>query len=202
MPSKKKSKSKTQHKSIVTPKVSGKKLVDDKNTEPISLVDSPDLVIDTEITRQVDVEVGVKENVATVIDHSGDAEISKEEIVISPDAVAAEEEHTVTSSSEGSESNVDIDKFPVETDNSKKNKRKKKPSKSEVVKLVGTSYHYFRGWLKNHLSEAGIKGFRFIKDDVGWQGYISIPSDSFEAAMKALQEFKNNQPEGTKDLFW
>lgn len=201
MPSKKKGKSSKQTKSIVTPKVSGKRLVDNKNAELDSKEQPIDLEMNTENFERSEVENSVEENAASVIDHpSEESEILKEEILTGPDAASEEKEHSAATSIENIEPKGDRDEFDVNTP--KKDKRNKKPSKSDAVKLVGTSYHYFRGWLKQHLKDNNIKGFRFIKDDVGWQGRITIPSDGFNEAMKALNDFKASQPEGTKDLFW
>ena len=61
-------------------------------------------------------------------------------------------------------------------ENNKKEQVKKvdKPTKEEEVILVTTTYYYWRNWVKSILLEGKIKA-RFIKDDVGWSGKISVP---------------------------
>jgi hypothetical protein len=202
MPSKKKSKSKAQHQSIVTPKVSGKLVENEKNVEPDSREQSAEVEVNTGNIEQTEVAGSVEDNAAMVVDsHSEDGAILQDEILISPNA-AAEEEPSETASDLEHSNNSDTEMATVEIDIPKKDKKKKNSLKSETVKLVETSYHYFRGWLRGHLKESAIKGFRFVKDDIGWQGFISIPEESYDAGMKALKEFKDGQPEGTKDLFW
>jgi hypothetical protein len=71
----------------------------------------------------------------------------------------------------------------------------------ERIKLVGTSYHYFRNFLKYLFRENKITSAKFIKDSVGWKGYISIPADVKEPALKVLAQYQIDNPE-TKTLWW
>jgi len=71
----------------------------------------------------------------------------------------------------------------------------------ERIKLVGTSYHYFRNFLKYLFRENEITSAKFIKDEVGWKGYISIPANVKEPALKVLAQYQIDNPD-TKTLWW
>jgi len=72
---------------------------------------------------------------------------------------------------------------------------------SERVTLVGTSYHYFRNWLKNTLRSGEIHTAKFIKNEADWNGCISIPENDKDAALKILEQYRVENPE-TKELWW
>jgi len=82
-------------------------------------------------------------------------------------------------------------------ENNKKEQVKKvgKLTKEEDVILVTTTYYYWRNWVKSILHEGKIKA-RFIKDDVGWSGKISVGKIQVDLAKKVLAEYKTNNPEG------
>ncbi len=82
-------------------------------------------------------------------------------------------------------------------ENNKKEQVKKvdKPTKEEEVILVSTTYYYWRNWVKSILLEGKIKA-RFIKDDVGWSGKISVPKSQMDLAKKVLADYKTKNLDG------
>ena len=90
-----------------------------------------------------------------------------------------------------------------EVEPKKSSKKKSDTTASTIVKrvkLVGTSYHYFRNWLKSVFRENEIQSAKFIKDPTGWNGHISIPESDKEQALKVLAQYTIDNPE-TKPLW-
>ena len=77
----------------------------------------------------------------------------------------------------------------------------KTTSKKEMVNLFKTSYHYYRNWVKYILSDGKINSFRFLKDEVGWTGIISVPKSEVDRAKSILKDFRIKNPE-TIELWW
>lgn len=77
----------------------------------------------------------------------------------------------------------------------------KEKSKNEMVNVFKTSYHYYRNWVKQILSDGNIKGFRFIKDDVGWMGNISVPKTNQNETKNVLSDYKTKNPE-VVEMWW
>lgn len=69
------------------------------------------------------------------------------------------------------------------------------------VKLVGTSYHYFRKCLKSVLRSYEIQSAKFIKDATGWNGHITILENDKEKALKVLAQYQIDNTV-TKILWW
>jgi len=97
-----------------------------------------------------------------------------------------------------------IDAQVAELEPKKSSKKKSDTTAGTIVKrvkLVGTSYHYFRNWLKSVLRENEIQSAKFIKDPTGWNGHISIPEGDKEQALKVLAQYQIDNPD-TKSLWW
>ena len=84
----------------------------------------------------------------------------------------------------------------IKMENNKKEQVKKvdKPTKEEEVILVTTTYYYWRNWVKSILLEGKIKT-RFVKDDVGWSGKISVVKSQMDLAKKVLADYKTKNPD-------
>jgi len=74
-------------------------------------------------------------------------------------------------------------------------------AKPEMINVFKTSYHYYRNWVKQILTEGKIQGFRFLKDEVGWKGFLSVPKTNVEATKKVLTDFKTKHPD-TIEMWW
>lgn len=76
-----------------------------------------------------------------------------------------------------------------------------KAKSTKRVKLSGTSYHYFRNWLKELLRSNGISSAKFEKDEIGWNGNITIASNEKDQALKVLADYRTANSD-VKDLWW
>lgn len=75
----------------------------------------------------------------------------------------------------------------------------KKVAKSEPISVVKTTYHFWRNWLKDITST--VKGARFVKEKVGYNGVISVPDEASKAKLeKVLAAWKKKNPD-TVDLW-
>jgi hypothetical protein len=85
----------------------------------------------------------------------------------------------------------------------KKNVVEIAPAKKEMVGLFKTTYHYYRNWVKYILAGGKLKGFRFVKDDAGYTGKISVLKTEVDNAKKVLADYKS-KPENKEgvDLWW
>ena len=84
----------------------------------------------------------------------------------------------------------------------KKNEKKQStPSKPDFEKVFQTTYYYWRYWIKNLLIGGGLKKFRFIKSEIGYNGDIAIDKPEVGHAKKVLQDYKDKNPE-VKDMWW
>ena len=73
---------------------------------------------------------------------------------------------------------------------------KKEVKTTEMIVLCKTSYHYYRNWLRELLKDAEPK---FVKDEKGWKGSITVAKADVEKAKKLLADYKTKNPE-TKEL--
>jgi len=89
----------------------------------------------------------------------------------------------------------------AQTNKSSKKKASDDTTKAKRVKFVGTSYHYFRNWLKQLFRENGIQSAKFIKNVEGWLGHISILESDKEPAIQVLNKYQVDNPD-TKSLWW
>ena len=71
---------------------------------------------------------------------------------------------------------------------------------NEMVNLFKTTYHYYRNWVK-HILQGNVIGFKFIKDKIGWEGFISVPKSEIQKTKSVLQEYKSKNPEA-KEMWW
>ena len=59
------------------------------------------------------------------------------------------------------------------------------------VHLAKSSYHYWRNdWVRDILTEAGVTSAKFAKEDVGYNGAITVLSTDLVKAKNALDAFK------------
>ena len=86
-------------------------------------------------------------------------------------------------------------------DKKKENVVAETTGKIERINLFKTTYHYFRNWIKYILIDGKVNGFRFVKDEIGWTGNLSVPKSETEKAKTVLKDYKVNNPD-TVDLWW
>lgn len=67
--------------------------------------------------------------------------------------------------------------------------------------LSKTAYHYYRNFVKDILTDGGIKCFRFKKDAEGWDGKLLVAKPELEKAKQVLKDYKTKNPE-VKPLWW
>lgn len=82
-----------------------------------------------------------------------------------------------------------------------KEKETAKSSTPNWVKIFQTSYFRYRHWIRNLLIEGKIKKFRFVKDEVGYTGSITVDKPEVDKAKKVLQNYKDKNPD-VKDMWW
>jgi len=101
------------------------------------------------------------------------------------------------------ENNVVIEEVMAEVQPNKSSKKKAAADTNKVkrLKFVGTSYHYFRNWLKQLFRENGIMSAKFIKNSEGWLGHISILESDKDPAIEVLNKYQLDNPD-TKALWW
>ena len=75
------------------------------------------------------------------------------------------------------------------------------PAKNEMVDLFKTTYHYYRNWVKHILTEAKINRFRFLKNETGYDGKISVRKTELDTAKKVLADYKTKNKD-TVDMWW
>ena len=87
-------------------------------------------------------------------------------------------------------------------ENSKKKKAVENAlAKNEMVDLFKTTYHYFRNWVKYILAEGKVNRFRFVKNETGYDGKISVSKSEVDTAKKVLAEYKTKNKD-IADMWW
>lgn len=177
-------------------------MVDVPEEQPVLIVDAPESaenIID-DLVVAIESSVSIIENPESMVE---EVVVTNEEVVEPAEMIA----DNIENLEPVVESNVPAIEEVIPVPEVKTKKAGKKHAVSDVktdserVKLVGTSYHYFRNWLKNTLRSGEIHTAKFIKNDADWNGYISIPSNDKEAALKIFDKYRVENPE-TKDLWW
>ncbi len=176
-------------------------IVEVQEEQPILIVNAPEsaeTIID-DLVEAIDASISSVEN----------PELKVEQVVVTNEE-AIELTEVIADNTENIEQVVEVNEPAVEEAipgaEAKTKKAGKKPAinstaASERVKLVGISYHYFRSWIKQTLRSGGIQTAKFIKNEADWNGYISIPANDKEAALKILEQYRVENPD-TKDLWW
>ncbi len=78
---------------------------------------------------------------------------------------------------------------------------KDEKSTIQMVNVFKTSYHYYRNWVKEILTDGKVNDFKFVKDKKGWKGSISVPKKDEETIKKVLSDYKAKNPE-IVPLWW
>ncbi|OJW82082.1 MAG: hypothetical protein BGO69_15910 [Bacteroidetes bacterium 46-16] len=86
------------------------------------------------------------------------------------------------------------------TNNKKTAAKKAAPvAKTEPIAVAKTTYHFWRNWVKDIASS--VKGARFAKEKVGYNGVITVPDDASKTKLlKALETWKKKNTD-TVDLW-
>jgi hypothetical protein len=177
-------------------------IVDVPEEQPVLIVDAPEsaeTIID-DLVEAIESSVSNVENPLLAV----------EQVVVTNEQ-AIELNEVIADNTENIEQVVEVNEPAIEeaipVAEAKPKKAGKKPAISNVkagierVTLVGTSYHYFRNWLKNTLRSGEIHTAKFIKNEADWNGCISIPESDKDAALKILEQYRFENPE-TKELWW
>ncbi len=145
----------------------------------------------------------IAENIETMVEQVAENNDATETVVEEPEVIGENtENHELVV--EGNEPVIEEVAEVAEVEPKKSSKKKSDTTTStnvKRVKLVGTSYHYFRNWLKSVLRENEIQSAKFIKDSTGWNGHISILECDKEQALKVLAQYRIDNPD-TKSLWW
>ena len=177
-------------------------IVEVPEEQPVLIVDAPEsaeTIID-DLVEAIESSVSNIENPELMVE---DVVVTNEEVVEPAEVIADNTENL----EQVVESNVPGIEEVIPNSEVKNKKAGKKPAGnadkagSERVKLVGISYHYFRSWIKHTLRSGGVQTAKFIKNEADWNGYISIPANDKEAALKILDKYRVENPE-TKELWW
>ncbi len=75
------------------------------------------------------------------------------------------------------------------------------PTKKTMVNIFTTTYHRYRHWVRFILTEGKINSFRFVKDEIGYTGKLSIEKTEVDNAKKVLADYKIKNPD-TVDMWW
>ena len=75
------------------------------------------------------------------------------------------------------------------------------PAKVEWITIFKTTYFRWRYWVKDLLITGKVKKYRFIKEEVGYNGSIAVDKSEVEAAKKVLNEYKTKNPD-IKEMWW
>ena len=171
---------------------------DDLETIVEVVTENPETVVDEVPQLIAETSVLANEDGIEQVAENNDA---TETVVEVPEVIAGNTENNELVV-DGNE--VIVDAQVVEVEPKKSSKKKSDTTVSTIVKrvkLVGTSYHYFRNWLKSVFRENEIQSAKFIKDPTGWNGHISIPESDKEQALKVLAQYQIDNPD-TKTLWW
>jgi hypothetical protein len=80
-------------------------------------------------------------------------------------------------------------------------KKTAKNATSETsVHLAKTSYHFWRNWVKDILHNGKITSAKFVKENVGYDGAISVSSAEFSKAKAVLEKYKKDNAD-TVDMW-
>jgi hypothetical protein len=176
-------------------------MVDVPEEQPVLIVDAPEsaeTIID-DLVEAIESSVSNVENPLLAVEQV---------VVTNEEAIKLTE--VIADNTENIEQVVEVNEPAIEEvipdSESKPKKAGKKPAinstaGSERVKLVGISYHYFRSWIKQTLRSGGVQTAKFVKNEADWNGYISIPANDKDAALKILEQYRVDNPE-TKELWW
>ncbi len=74
-------------------------------------------------------------------------------------------------------------------------------TKVVMVNLAKTSYHYYRHFIKAILTDGKVSKFRFVKNDAGWHGVVSVDKVELDKAKKVFSDYKSKNVD-TADLWW
>ncbi len=171
---------------------------DDLETIVEVVTENPETVVDEVPQLIAETSVLANEDGIEQVAENNDA---TETVVEVPEVIAGNTENNELVV-DGNEVIVDAQVVEVEPKKSSKKKSDTTTSTNvKRVKLVGTSYHYFRNWLKSVLRENEIQSAKFIKDSTGWNGHISILECDKEQALKVLAQYRIDNPD-TKSLWW
>ena len=203
------SKKKTNNKKANTKPVANQAtLIEEGTSIADTLQEDSEVVIETEETAEIAdassntdeyIEMEPAELLEGII-HVVDIQTENIEDVVASEVIQQTSELQEENSHDGN--NVAIEDLEVETKKStKKQSTSKKNTGAERVKLVGSSYHYYRNFLKELLRSKEIQSGKFIKDPTGWKGYISIPADVKEQALECLNQYQTENPD-IKPLWW
>jgi len=166
-----------------------------ENNEPATetVVEATEVIAETLLANEDGIE--------TMVEQVAENNEPAAETVAEVSEVIAENTENHELVVEGNEPVIEVAQVAeVET---KKSSKKKGDAAGTIkrVKLVGTSYHYFRNILKYLLRENEIQSAKFVKDAVGWHGYISIAESDKEQALKVFAQYRIDNPD-TKELWW
>ena len=75
------------------------------------------------------------------------------------------------------------------------------PKKIEMINIFKTTYGYWRYWVKNILADGGVNKFRFVKDELSYNGRIAVAKSDVEKAKRVLADYKTKNAD-TKDMWW
>lgn len=82
-----------------------------------------------------------------------------------------------------------------------KKKEKKVEENPKRINLFQSSYHFYRNSIKQILLKGKVNGFRFVKNEKDWNGFISIPPTEIEKAKKVLADYKTKNPDEVS-MWW
>ncbi len=75
------------------------------------------------------------------------------------------------------------------------------PKKTEWVNVFKTTYHRYRHWIRFILTEGKVNKFRFVKDEIGYTGKLSVDKPEIDKAKKVLADYKTKNT-GSVDMWW
>jgi len=67
-------------------------------------------------------------------------------------------------------------------------------AKIEMVSICKTNYGYYRYWVKDIMSNAGILKFRFVKNKENYDGTLAVSKKEVEKAKAALAKYVKDNP--------
>lgn len=74
-------------------------------------------------------------------------------------------------------------------------------TKKELVVIGKTTYHYFRNWVKDILRDGKVEGFRFVKDEVGFNGTLQVDKKHEDKAKKVLATYREKNLD-VVEMWW
>ena len=166
-----------------------------ENNEPTTetVVEAPEVIAETLLAN--------KDVNETMVEPVADSNETATETIVEVSEVIADNTENHELVTEGNEPIKEV--AQVAEVEPKKSSKKKGDAASTIkrVKLVGTSYHYFRNILKYLFRENEIQSAKFIKNAVGWHGYISIAEGDKEQSLKVFAQYQIDNPD-VKALWW